>query len=58
MAMMINEYGCFRLKLSVDAHIHNDACEYTYLTKLHNVFVSSGGVLVKYFHEYEAFEMV
>ena len=35
------------LKLSVDVHIHNGACEYIYLTTLRNVFVSSSGALVK-----------
>ena len=46
----------FSLKLSVDAHIHNGVCEYTYLARLYNVLVKSSGVLVKYFYENEPFE--
>ena len=55
MAMEINEYKCSNLELSVGAHIHNDACEYVYLTKLHIVFALSDEVLIWYFYEYGSF---
>ena len=45
----------FSWELSVGADIHNDVCEYVYLTKLHKVFVSSSGVLIWCFYEYGSF---
>ena len=57
MVMVINEYKCPNLELSVDAHIHYDACEYVYLTKLDVVFALSDEVLIRYFNEYGSFEV-
>ena len=54
--MEINEYKCSNSELSVGAHIHNDACEYVYLTKLHIVFALSDEVLIWYFMNMKAFE--
>ena len=58
MAMVINGYVCSNLELSVGAHIHNDACEYVYLTKLHIVFALSDEVLIWYFMNMKAFKGV
>ena len=57
-AMGINEYKCPNLELSVGAHIHNDACEYVYLTKPHIAIVLSDEVLKWYFMNMKAFERV
>lgn len=57
MAMKVNEYKCSNLELSVGAHIHKDACEYVYLTKLHITFVLSDEVLISYFMNTKAFKM-
>lgn len=56
MAMEINEYKCSNLELSVGAHIHKDACEYVYFTKLHIAFALSDEVLIWYFMNMKAFK--